>query len=170
MLDLRAYNLFPLHHHPRALIMAMTSIGTSLETVADLIDYAQCYFPEAYAKLPVPKPSLLVDFRCTCCSVQFEGIYIGQVFVKDIHGPCTNHDDVVKMVATFGAHCGQDIRVYLIQSGELFDYSSYSIKEANDLAGNYRFPFHLLAPKPRVDSLEALFRYSLHILGACDNL
>jgi hypothetical protein len=99
------------HSSPHALILAITPMGTRLDTVADLIEYAQCYFPEAYAKLPVPKPSLLVDFRCTCCSVQFEGIYIGQAFVKDIHGPYTNHDDVVKMVATFGAHCGQDIRV-----------------------------------------------------------
>jgi len=135
-----------------------------MDSLRQLVSHAQSRFPEAFAKLPAPKLFTYVGFQCECCHLSFQGLHIGQAFNGGRFGPAADAQEVVKMVATVKADSGE-VRVFLLQDDALFDHSSYSVREADEFCGNYRYPFHLLAPKLQTAWLEALIRAYLSVFG-----
>jgi hypothetical protein len=153
------------HRHNRSLsrfdddTYAETS---ALEEVYSLVAHAKLHFPDAFASLPIRKYDCFVDFQCECCSISFEGLWIGRTFTSE--PPCKE----VKVIATVdvrGIHCGQ-MRLFLVQGCTLLEHNSYSLAEADQLCLKYRYPFLFLAPNPDIANLEALCRYYLSILSS----
>jgi hypothetical protein len=56
----------------------------------------------------------------------------------------------------------REVRVYFLQGGTLHDDASYSLKEAAFMSGKYRYPFHLMNYRRRLDFLKVLIRYYLN--------
>jgi hypothetical protein len=131
------------------------------------VAHAQVHFPDAFTSLPPAQASSFVKFTCECCSMSIQGLWVGQAFTGGPCGPTAGLRAVVRTIAIFDVRWIPfgGVRVYLVQDGMLFDHSSYSLTEADQMCGKYRYPFLLLAPNPNIIHLDALCRYYLSVFG-----